>query len=47
MDAKDLPKHESKKLKGFKNTSLYCELGLATYKARSGQFDWKKYESSN
>ena len=47
MDTKDLPKHESKKLNRFNNTCLQRELGLPRAKARGGQFDWKKYESSN
>ena len=47
MDIEDLPKHESKKLNRFKNICLYRALGLARAKARSGQFDSKKYENSN
>ena len=47
MDTKDLPKHESIRLNRFNNTCLYRELGLARAKARSGQFDGKKYENSN
>ena len=47
MDTKDLPKYELKKLNRFNDTCLLRELGLARAKARSGQFDWKKYESSN
>ena len=47
MDTKDLSKYVLKKLNRFSNTCLYHELGLAVTKARSGQFDRKKYENSN
>ena len=47
MDTKDKPKYESKELNRFNNNCRQRELGLARAKARSGQFDWKKYESSN
>ena len=47
MDIKDVPQHESKKLNRLNNTFPQRERELARAKARSGTFDWKKYESSN